>query len=726
MTDQMVLATQKWLNKTYRGKHGYNEISEDGYTGWNTVHALLRALQIELGISEPSDNFGTGTSTRYKADPIKIGPLENSHSNKYAILQGALWCKGYDTGHYGDLDDTYDASVEDAVEKVQRDAGISPNGAYVSVDLMKALLSMDQFVIVPGSSGDSHIRNFQQLLNHDYGAYFGIIPCDGIYDRKTNQAAIYMLQALESMPVGTANGNFGPSTKKYCPTIPYSGKELNYKNAAYSGSEISSFTYLLDVCLYVNGFGSGNFGYEDHAALVKRFQRHHALPVTGVVDLSTWLSLLVSCGDTGRRGTACDTRFEITAAHLATLSSHGYKYVGRYLTGGDFKQIRDGELDRIINGGLSVFPIFEEGGYKLSYFTAAQGTKDAATAAAAARRLRIPPNSVIYFAVDFDALDSDVTSNILPYFHALHTAMKDYRIGVYGPRNVCLRTGSSGYSVSSFVADMSSGFSGNMGYRLPDDWAFDQISNTVLKHGSDSVEIDNNIASGLAASCSVNRLSTSLDMKPTPTVPPDSSTEKFSAYVNRSLTAIPIYDYQDEAGNIIGHIQPNEAYIRRIVPNSINQAGYELYSSDGNGGAIHGWYSENPVLGSDIKREWAANQEAFTDWNVEGNILVRSANHAVPPIDDTTKYKVFTLRHDANWTTTVSGEPRIIGVLPAGAQIAAISATMGTKWPMYMNACYWGSGNVWMNFRYNGSVISNAFVDFGLQYGGMPENRLLQ
>ena len=124
MTDQMVLATQKWLNKTYVGRNGYNVVQENGRTGWEVVHGLLRALQIELGISVPSDNFGPGTTARYQAAPLAKPALKGATSNKYAILQGALWCKGYDAGHYGDLDDHYDDKVAAAVASLQADAGI--------------------------------------------------------------------------------------------------------------------------------------------------------------------------------------------------------------------------------------------------------------------------------------------------------------------------------------------------------------------------------------------------------------------------------------------------------------------------------------------------------------------------------------------------------------------------------------------------------------------------
>ncbi|MFR0557274.1 glycoside hydrolase domain-containing protein, partial [Pseudoscardovia radai] len=70
-----------------------------------------------------------------------------------------------------------------------------------------------------------------------------------------------------------------------------------------------------------------------------------------------------------------------------------------------------------------------------------------------------------------------------------------YRIGVYGPRNVCTRVCEAGYAEFSFVSDMSSGFSGNMGYPIPDGWSIDQISNVTITHGNDSLEIDNDLVS---------------------------------------------------------------------------------------------------------------------------------------------------------------------------------------------------------------------------------------
>ena len=66
MADQMVLKTQQWLNSTYGNKTGFGSVQETGNTGWDTINALIRALQIELGITATANNFGSGTQSRFK------------------------------------------------------------------------------------------------------------------------------------------------------------------------------------------------------------------------------------------------------------------------------------------------------------------------------------------------------------------------------------------------------------------------------------------------------------------------------------------------------------------------------------------------------------------------------------------------------------------------------------------------------------------------------------
>ena len=497
--DPMVYYTQKWLNQEYGNIPGFGSVPENGKTGWDTVYGLLRALQHELGITNLANSFGPTTSSRYEQNLLRR--QDGVTDKKFAILQGALWCKGYSPGYNmtENADGTitfnavFDEEVENAVKQLQRDAGLAVQDGVVSLNLMKALMSMDSFKLLPSSYGsDAKIRNFQQWLNKNYEDYTGLNPCDGVYGRNTNKALIYALQAEEKLPLNIANGNFGNTTQLCCPEIPY----FENDNAAraypgtssgelYSYSDIVNFTKLLQFALYVNGFGDGDFdGIYDNATkqAVREFQEHHAITINGKADKGTWLSLFISCGDRNRPAIAADCATILTKPKAEALYANGYRYIGRYLTGtyngGISKALTREEAEIILAAGLHFFPIYQTSARKDTYFTPEQGTADAKAAIEAATALGIPKDTIIYFAVDFDAMDYQITSNVIPYFQAVHEEMSYsiYRTGIYGARNVCSRVSEKGYACSSFVANMSTGFSGNLGFKMPSNWAFDQFT----------------------------------------------------------------------------------------------------------------------------------------------------------------------------------------------------------------------------------------------------------
>lgn len=519
--DPMVFYTQRWLNQEYGNVSGFGSVPENGKTGWNTVYGLLRALQHELGITSLSNNFGPSTSSLYSKN--QLSRKDGVTDKKFAILQFALWCKGYCPGYnisYNQstgkvtINAVFDAEVEQAVIELKKDAGLTnPNGT-VTLNVMKALMSMDSFKLLGSSYGaKAEVRAMQQEFNRKYESYIGLIPCDGVYGRSTNSALIYAYQAEEGLPVGLANGNFGPTTRKCAPNIPYSrssGAALNYNGNYYNDSQISTFTKLLQFALFVNGFGSGNFnGNFDSATqqAVRDFQNFYKLTVTGTVDIGTWMSLFLSSGDPNRPALGADCAMILNEARAKTLYDNGYRYVGRYLTGtyGSnriSKALTVEEEQIILDAGLRFFPIYQDGGTRLDYFTESQGTKDGQTAIDAAVKLGIPKDTIIYFAVDFDAIESQAKSNIIPYFRAVYNELSQsiYRVGIYAPRYVCTLVANAGYSCSSFVGDMSTGFSGNLGYPIPDNWAFSQFANlegsNALGSGEGRIEIDKDAVSG--------------------------------------------------------------------------------------------------------------------------------------------------------------------------------------------------------------------------------------
>lgn len=155
-----------------------------------------------------------------------------------------------------------------------------------------------------------------------------------------------------------------------------------------------------------------------------------------------------------------------------------------------------------------MFPIYQDGGYELDYFkNTTQGCVDAETAIAAAKRVGIPEGTTIYFAVDFDCYGYQVEQFIVPYFKQIKTTFngdsndRNYKIGIYAPRYVCTAVAEKGYTSTSFVSDMSTGFSCNLGYSIPKNWAFDQFHEMTFS-SSPSFGIDKDGYSGRDNGCS--------------------------------------------------------------------------------------------------------------------------------------------------------------------------------------------------------------------------------
>ena len=71
-----------------------------------------------------------------------------------------------------------------------------------------------------------------------------------------------------------------------------------------------------------------------------------------------------------------------------------------------------------------------------------------------------------------------------------------YRIGVYGSRNICQKVCSLTKAESSFVVDMSTGYSGNLGYSMPNNWAFEQFHEYSILGSGFSFAVDKDMASG--------------------------------------------------------------------------------------------------------------------------------------------------------------------------------------------------------------------------------------
>lgn len=490
MADFWVQEAQTWVNETYGSVPGFTPVEADGITGWRTMFALTRGLQVELGITALSDNFGATTTARFTSQVGTITPRTPA-SNVVRILRCALWCKGYQGGDV--RDGAFDDALALAVVQVLRDLGLPGTEPAVDVKIMRSLLTLDAYLTVPG--GSDAVRALQQWLNARYLSRldFAVVPCDGRYARDVQRGLMLGVQYEIGMADGVANGNFGPGT------------QAGLRGPAYvepgSTDTGTAFVRLFQGALLCNGYATpfdGVFGAGTSEA-VAAFQAFAQLARTGVGDFATWASLLVSSGDPDRPGTAADTSTPLTRAMADALHEAGYRTVGRYMSVAA-KRYRRAELDDLVAAGLTTFPIYQEYGNEAKYFTDEIGYGHGLAAARRARQLGIAAGAVIHFAVDYDATADDIDARVLRYFEGVNRGIGaaragEYRVGVYGSRNVCARVCARELAVSAFVAGMSRGWSGNLGFPLPPQWAYDQVQTLTVGTGHAVVTIDKVIRS---------------------------------------------------------------------------------------------------------------------------------------------------------------------------------------------------------------------------------------
>lgn len=496
MADEMVRSAQRFINTTYGNGAtlGISKLEENGQTGWPVMYALTRALQYEMGITSLSDSFGPTTLGKIGELYGKLDESTVPSANFCRIIQSALYCKGYDGG---DIDGKYNDRVKGSVADLHADMGVSGTypGSALWPKTAKGLFNMDAYVTV--NSGSDTIRAIQQWLNGKYVLRkdFYIIPCDGHHSRDVAKSLLFAIQYELGMADGVANGVFGPGTQ--------SGLKSHTVSVSSNSTGVWAQLFTGAMVLNKNSVAFGNFT-DAVRQTVTAFQSFCGLSTTGAGDFPTWASLLVSYGDQSRSGTACDGVTEVTPARATALKSAGYKYIGRYLynpstTSLPEKMIQPGELATIKDAGLRCFPIYQTWSRSADYFSTNQGTRDAFEAIDWARYHGFKSGTIIYFAVDYDAMDGEVTDYVIPHFRAITRTISEnsgYNVGIYGARNVCQRVIDAGYASVCMVSDMSSGFSGNLGYPLPSKWSFDQISTITVGSGTGSIEIDNNIASG--------------------------------------------------------------------------------------------------------------------------------------------------------------------------------------------------------------------------------------
>ncbi len=505
MADSFVLEAQKYLNGTYGHNSNWVHLDENGMTGGLMMEGLVRAFQIEHGVPSVTGYLGPYTVNVMRSlnDIEKMDPSDEP-SNDVKLIQCALFCKGY---HAGGITGIYYTNGVNAVKQYQEDAGLKTSGV-IDWKVWQGLFSMGWFQLVPG--GDPTLRVIQRSINADWSSVIGVQPCEGVMSRNTALSLIGCLQGalnLQTWIPDLTSVVFGPATQSAFSQHPL-----------YEGCSEPALVKIAKYALYFYGFGQTEFSSTFTSGMrlnVVNFQKEYGLTgldgvVSGQIHLTTMMSLLTSRGNPNRSCTGGDTSQILSRQMCVNLKAAGYNVIGRYLTGTVGvgaaerpKYLTPEEIGSIQDAGLSVFPIYQNGGYYADYFKiSGRGSYDAVTALRTAAVLGFPEETVIYFAVDFDCMSYQTESLIIPYFRQIANAFrqaafnpKNYKIGIYGPREVCRQISAEGLAEYSFVADMSTGFSGNLGFPIPSNWAFDQFDEFTFGP-SPAFPLDNVAVSG--------------------------------------------------------------------------------------------------------------------------------------------------------------------------------------------------------------------------------------
>lgn len=512
MSDPHITWIQNWMNATYGSVPGWGSLEVTGRTGWPTMYALRRSLQVELGITNLADGFGDQTKAAFRA---QIGRIDHSTTdqNILRLVSGSLWCKGH-PGIYEEGRDTSQpvtfAEIESGVASARENLGIGSADVYVDVKLMASLMSMAADRIPIFSDGTDAIRTVQQWLNATYSHRrdFELGPTDGMFSRQVQTSMMFALQYEFGMADGTANGNFGPGTREGLA----SQAPVHYGDTDTD----SNFVRLYQAAMRFNLYDVPFDGYFDSDTSIQsaEFQAFMEIPATGNGDYTTWCNLLVSSGDTTISTEGFDTSTQLTSVNANDAVAHGYTHVGRYIVGAG-KFLATPELHALKNAGLKLWPIHQRYNNELRHMTYSNGYAHGIEAMDRARVLGLPDGVIMYFSVDFDPIEVQINGPVNEYFQGVNDAMAltclgNIRVGVYGTRNVCQKIIDAELAEEAFVPGMSTGFSGNMGVRMPEEWYFNQIVELSGAESGFGVNIDKVVVSSKAEAVSL------LDYTPPP------------------------------------------------------------------------------------------------------------------------------------------------------------------------------------------------------------------
>jgi hypothetical protein len=167
-----------------------------------------------------------------------------------------------------------------------------------------------------------------------------------------------------------------------------------------------------------------------------------------------------------------DASVKLTRA-AECLKRNGFDFAIRYYNiRNQSKNLTLSEAQALVRAGLQLGAVWEDGSpIRASFFNKAKGVRHGKAAFLRANdKIGQPAGTPIYFAVDFDALASDVDSVIKDYFEGVHEGLRDagggnpkYEVGVYGSGLTCRKLLAAGLVTFTWLAG-STGFQGSKAF----------------------------------------------------------------------------------------------------------------------------------------------------------------------------------------------------------------------------------------------------------------------
>ena len=189
--NETMIIAQNWLKSRYEKHHLFTTklIGKE-----NIIKGLIQALQIELGVI--SDGFWNDNTTKAFEEVFPNGLIEETETDINSRIINIIYI--LQLGFYvareipaGGIDGYFGESLTTAVKVFQEQAGVKEDG-IVRAYLFKAILSTESYRL--DEKGDYQIREIQQNLNEKYHNVIGLIPTNGIYDTRTNNALKKIVQ----------------------------------------------------------------------------------------------------------------------------------------------------------------------------------------------------------------------------------------------------------------------------------------------------------------------------------------------------------------------------------------------------------------------------------------------------------------------------------------------------------------------------------------------------